>query len=340
MSASRGAGVGLGFALLSAASFGTSGTFGSSLITAGWTPALVILIRISLGALILAVPTWFALRGRWQLLWTSRKIVLLYSVLAVACAQVFYFNAVQRLSVGVALMLEYLGIILVVGWMWLRHGRKPARMTVVGSVFALVGLALVLDLTGGTKIDPIGVLWGLGAAVGLAAFYLISARTDDALPPVAMAGVGMGVGSVVLLGFGLIGVLPLGAGASTVQLAGSTVPWWVPVLGLSVVAAAAAYAVGIIAARMLGATLASFVGLSEVLFAVLFAWLLLNELPQGIQLVGGLLIVGGVALVRIDELRRDKSSATVIDGPATAVDAPLDGVAAVGAPVAGTAEAN
>ncbi len=340
MSASRGAGVGLGFALLSAASFGTSGTFGSSLITAGWTPALVILIRISLGALILAVPTWFALRGRWQLLWTSRKIVLLYSVLAVACAQVFYFNAVQRLSVGVALMLEYLGIILVVGWMWLRHGRKPARMTVVGSVFALVGLALVLDLTGGTKIDPIGVLWGLGAAVGLAAFYLISARTDDALPPVAMAGVGMGVGSVVLLGFGLIGVLPLGAGASTVQLAGSTVPWWVPVLGLSVVAAAAAYAVGIIAARMLGATLASFVGLSEVLFAVLFAWLLLNELPQGIQLVGGLLIVGGVALVRIDELRRDKSSATVIDGPAAAVVATLDGVAAVGAPVAGTAEAN
>jgi drug/metabolite transporter (DMT)-like permease len=150
----------------------------------------------------------------------------------------------------------------------------------------------------------------------------------------------MGVGSVVLLGFGLIGVLPLGAGASTVQLAGSTVPWWVPVLGLSVVAAAAAYAVGIIAARMLGATLASFVGLSEVLFAVLFAWLLLNELPQGIQLVGGLLIVGGVALVRIDELRRDKSSATVIDGPAAAVVATLDGVAAVGAPVAGTAEAN
>ena len=314
MVTSRGAGVGLGFALLSAASFGTSGTFGSSLITAGWTPALVILIRISLGALILAVPTWFALRGRWQLLWTGRKIVLLYSVLAVACAQVFYFNAVQRLSVGIALMLEYLGIILVVGWMWLRHGRKPARMTMVGSFFALVGLALVLDLTGGAKIDPIGVLWGLGAAVGLAAFFLISARTDDALPAVAMAGVGMGVGAVVLLGFGLVGILPLGAGASTVQLAGAAVPWWVPVLGLSVIAAAAAYAVGIIAARMLGATLASFVGLSEVLFAVLFAWLLLNELPKGIQLVGGLLIVGGVALVRIDELRRDRGRAPLLVG--------------------------
>ena len=318
MVASRGAGVGLGFALLSAASFGTSGTFGSSLITAGWTPAMVILMRISLGALILAIPTILALRGRWELLWSGRKIVLLYSILAVACAQVFYFNAVQRLSVGIALMLEYLGIILVVGWMWLRHGKKPARLTVAGSAFALVGLALVLDLFGGHKIDPIGVLWGLGAAVGLAAFYLISARTDDALPPVAMAGVGMGIGSVVLLGFGLIGVLPLGTGASTVELAGSTMPWWVPVLGLSIIAAAAAYAVGIIAARLLGATLASFVGLSEVLFAVLFAWLLLNQLPQGVQLIGGVLIVGGVALVRIDELRRGRQPAPVLVGAAEA----------------------
>jgi drug/metabolite transporter (DMT)-like permease len=315
---SRGAGVGLAFALMSAASFGTSGTFGSSLITAGWTPALVILIRISLGALILAVPTWLALRGRWQLLWDGRKIVILYAVLAVACAQVFYFNAVQRLSVGIALMLEYLGIILVVGWMWARHGRKPARLTIAGSVLALVGLALVLDLFGANKIDPIGVLWGLGAAVGLAAFFLISAQTQDALPPVAMAGMGMGIGSVVLLGFGLIGVLPLGAGASTVQLAGSTVPWWVPVIGLSVIAAALAYAVGIVAARMLGATLASFVGLSEVLFAVLFAWLLLNELPQGVQLVGGVLIVAGVALVRVDELRRDRRPTAELAGVAEA----------------------
>ncbi len=311
---SSGAGMGLAFALMSAASFGTSGTFGSSLITAGWTPALVILIRISLGALILAVPTCLALRGRWQLLWDGRKIVILYSVLAVASAQVFYFNAVQRLSVGIALMLEYLGIILVVGWMWARHGRKPARLTIAGSVLALVGLALVLDLLGGNKIDPIGVLWGLGAAVGLAAFFLISAQTEDALPPVAMAGVGMGLGSLVLLGFGLIGVLPLGAGAATVQLAGTTVPWWVPVIGLSVIAAALAYAVGIVAARMLGATLASFVGLSEVLFAVLFAWLLLNQLPRGVQLIGGVLIVAGVALVRVDELRRDRQPTAELAG--------------------------
>ena len=36
---------------------------------------------------------------------------------------------------------------------------------------------------------------------------------------------------------------------------------------------------------------------------MLFAWLLLAELPTVVQLIGGLLILAGVALVRIDELR-------------------------------------
>jgi len=303
----RGAGAGMGLAVLSAASFGSSGAFGGSLIAAGWTPALVVLIRIALGAVILSVPSFLALRGRWAVLLAGRKVVVLYGVFAVACAQVFYFNAVQRLSVGVALMLEYLGVILVVGWMWARHGRKPRRLTVVGSVLAVLGLALVLDLLGGARLDPVGVLWGLGAAVGLAVFFVVSARSEDALPPVAMAGVGMGVGAVVLLLFGAIGVLPLGSGSSTIMLAGAPLPWWVPILGLSVIAAALAYAVGVTAARVLGATLASFIGLTEVLFAVLFAWLLLDELPTPIQFAGGALIIGGVCLVRIDELRRDRA---------------------------------
>jgi drug/metabolite transporter (DMT)-like permease len=60
---------------------------------------------------------------------------------------------------------------------------------------------------------------------------------------------------------------------------------------------------GIVAARALGSKVASFVSLTEVLFAVIWAWLLLGELPGTIQLLGGLLIVGGVVLVRLDELR-------------------------------------
>lgn len=299
-------GAGTGSALLSAAAFGSSGAFGGSLIAAGWTPALVVLMRIAFGAALLAVPAALALRGRWRLVWAARRMTLLYAVFAVAAAQVFYFNAVQRLSVGVALMLEYLGVILVVGWMWVRHGRAPRRLTVLGSALAVVGLALVLDLLGSAHLDPIGVLWGLGAAVGLAVYFVVSAREQDALPPVAMASVGMGVGAVVLLLFGAVGVLPFGTGSSSVVLGGARLPWLVPIAGLALIAAALAYAVGVTAARVLGATLASFIGLTEVLFAVLFAWLLLGQLPGALQIAGGTLIIGGVALVRVDELRRER----------------------------------
>ena len=293
-------------AVLSAASFGSSGSFGGSLIAAGWSPALVVVMRIAFGAMILAVPGLLALRGQWALLWVGRRFAVLYGVFAVACAQVCYFNALQHLSVGVALMLEYLGVILVVGWMWARHGHRPQRLTVAGTVLAVQGLSLVLNLLGSTRLDPIGVLWGLGAAVGLAVYFVVSARSQDALPPVAMASVGMGIGSVFLLLLGVIGVLPLASGASTVVLSGVRLPWWAPILGLSVIAAALAYASGVTAARVLGPTVASFIGLTEVLFAVVFAWLLLGELPIEMQFVGGALIIGGVCLVRIDELRRER----------------------------------
>ncbi|MCW2491186.1 MAG: protein of unknown function transrane [Frankiales bacterium] len=147
------------------------------------------------------------------------------------------------------------------------------------------------------------MLWGLGAAVGLAVYFVLSAKADIGLPPIAMAWAGMAVGSVCLAALGFAGALRMHAPRHGVLFLHHRTSWLVPVLGLSLIAAVFAYAVGITAARTLGAKLASFVGLSEVLFAVLFAWLLLGQLPGLIQLVGGVFIVGGVALVHIDELR-------------------------------------
>jgi len=294
---------GLGLALLSAAAFGTSGTFARALIDAGWSPGAAVTARISIAALILAVPGLLALRGRWHVLRRNLGMIAIYGLIAIAGCQVFYFNAVQLLSVGVALLLEYMGIILVVGWLWFRTGRPPRRLTIAGSVAAVVGLVLVLDLVGDTRIDVVGVLWGLGAAVGLAVFFVLSAKSDNELPPLAMASGGMTIGAVTLIALGAVGVLPMQANVDDVVLAGRQVNWLVPIIGLSVVAAAFAYVVGISAARVLGSKLASFVGLTEILFAVLFAWLFLGQLPTVMQLLGGLLIIAGVALVRIDELR-------------------------------------
>ncbi len=108
----------------------------------------------------------------------------------------------------------------------------------------------------------------------------------------------MFVASVLFAVSGLTGVLPMAFSSVPVELAGFSTPWWAMVAELAILAAATPYVTGIIATRVLGAKLASFVGLSEVMFAVLFAWVLLGELPHPVQLLGGLFILAGVVAVR------------------------------------------
>jgi drug/metabolite transporter (DMT)-like permease len=302
MNRSSAARSGIALGLLSAATFGTSGSFASSLLDARWSAASAVIFRIGIAAVVLLGPALWALRGRWRRLRSNLGTIAIYGVFAVACAQVCFFNAVRYLPVGVALLLEYMGLVLVVLWMWAVHQQRPRRRTIAGSVIAIAGLICVLDLTGAGRVSVAGVLWGLGAAVGLAVYYVLSARGDEAVPALALASAGMGIGAVTLLVIGAFGAVPLHATFDDVTFAGHQVSWLLPIGGLSLVAAVVSYMTGIKAARLLGARLASFLGLFEVVFAVLFAWLFLAQLPTVVQAVGGVLIAAGVTLVRLDEL--------------------------------------
>jgi drug/metabolite transporter (DMT)-like permease len=322
MMSSRSTGTGILVALLSTAAFATSGPFAKSLMDAGWTPGSVVFLRIGGAALLLLVPTLRALDGRWHLLRSGWSQIVAYGVAAVAVPQLAFFYAVEHLSVGVALLLEYLGLVLVVAWQCLVARSLPRVPTVIGIVLAVIGLALVLDLplfgqSGGVEVSGIGVMWGLIAAMGLASFYLLSGHAaEQPLPPLVLAGGGLVVGGVSFAILGVTGVLPMTFSTRAVELAGASLPWWTAVVELAVIAAATAYIAGIVAARMLGAKLASFVGLSEVMFAVLFAWVLLGELPSPVQLVGGLFILAGVVAVRSEQARGPEDSGT----PASAAE--------------------
>ena len=267
--------VGLLAAVLSAATFATSGPFAKALLATGWTPGSVVTARVGLAGLVLLGPALYAVRGLPGVVRRSVWLILGFGVVAVAGCQVAYFNAVQRMPIGVALLLEYLGVVLVVLWVWLRSRRSPAPATLVGVALSIAGLVLVLDLTGSVQLDPVGVLWGLLAAVGLAVYFVVSAHGHTGLPPVALASFGMLAGAEALIGLGAVGVLPTGVSTASVELRGVTLPWWVAIGELAVIAAATAYLLGTIGARRLGSTVASFVGLTEVLFAVLIAWALL-----------------------------------------------------------------
>ncbi len=301
---------GLALALISAASFGTSGPFASAMIDGHWSPIAAVLGRTAVAALLLTIPAVLQLRGRWYLLRQHAGRVLAFGLIAVAGCQLCYFNAIERMPVGVALLLEYLGAVLVVLWLWLRHGQRPRRLTVAGASAAIVGLMLVLDLTGSASINPVGVVFGLLAATGLALYFILSAAaTEEPLPPVVMAWASMVVGAAGLVLVGLAHVLPITTGSATVPFAGHQVSWLLPVLGLALISSVIPYVAGIGAARRLGAKVASFVGMAEVLFAILFAWLFLHQLPSGLQFVGGAGIIAGVTLVRIDELRGEPALA-------------------------------
>ena len=294
---------GLAFAVASAMAFGLSGALAKGLLVEGWSPAAAVTARIVVAALVLAPPALVALRGRWHLLRRNARMVVGYGVVAIAGCQLAYFSAVEHLQVGVALLLEYTAPVVVIVWLWLRHGQRPGLLIGAGCVVAGAGLVLVLDVLTGVGLHPLGVLWALLAMLCVATYFVLSAQQGNGLPPIVLAAAGMVVGAVALLLLGVVGLLEMTWSTGPAMLAGSQVPWWVAVLGLGVVTAAVAYTTGIAAGRRLGSRLASFVALNEVLFALAFAWLFLGEVPRAVQLVGGALILAGVVLVKVGEPR-------------------------------------
>ena len=292
---------GIGLAVLAAASFALSGPLARAMIDSGWTAGSAVTVRILIAGAVLVVPALIVLRGRWSLVRRNAGLIVAYGLIAVAGCQLAYFNAVDHMQVGVAILIEFTAPVAVIGWMWFRHGQRPSRLTVTGAVLAIAGLMLVLDLISGADIDPVGMLWALGAMAGAAFYWIISADEDNGLPGIVLAAGGLLFGGVALLIAGLVGIVPLATSRADVTLAGSTWPWWLPVVTLGVVTAGLAYVLGIAATRRLGSRLASFVGLTEAVASVLFAWLLLDEAPRAIQFAGGALILLGVIAVRLGE---------------------------------------
>ena len=292
---------GIGLAVLAAGFFALSGPLAKAMIDSGWTAGSAVTVRILIAGGVLVVPAMIVLRGRWSLVRRNAGLIVAYGLIAVAGCQLAYFNAVDHMQVGVAILIEFTAPVAVIGWMWFRHGQRPSRLTITGAVLAIGGLMLVLDLVSGADIDPIGMLWALGAMAGAAFYWIISADEDNGLPGIVLAAGGLLFGGAALLLAGLVGIVPLATSRADVTLAGSDWPWWLPVATLGVVTAGLAYVLGIAATRRLGSRLASFVGLTEAVASVLFAWLLLDEAPRAIQFAGGVLILLGVIAVRLGE---------------------------------------
>lgn len=318
--------LGLLFAVGSAFTFGMSGPFAKSLMEAGWSPTAAVTARLAGGALVMGIfativkPDWIREARR------HARVVIAYGLVPIAGAQLCYYNAVSHLSVGVALLLEYTAPILVVGWIWATTRRRPRGMTLAGVALAVTGIMLVLDIVSGSAdVNAIGVAWGLAAAICAACYFMMSDEVTadgSGLSAITLSAGGLVVGAVAVGLLGLSGVMPLTFTANNAAVAGLSVPWWVPVIMLAVVSTATAYTLGISGVARLRPSFASLVGLGEVLFAVLSAWLLLDEAVTRNQAVGGVVVLLGLALARQGDRSTKVTAATWPDA------GPLEEVAA------------
>jgi len=295
------ASAGLVFALIAAATFGTSGALIKPLLEAGWSPAAAVTVRVLTGGVVLAPFALLTLRGRWDAVWRGRWRILGMAAVGVAGTQLVYFAAIQRIPVGTGILIEYMAPLLLVAVAWIRTRHAPKAVVLVGSVIALAGLVLVVSPGGSGSFDTLGLVFALLAMVGCAVFYVISARPGDGLPPIALAAAGLLIGGILLGVTGLVGLVPFTASSADVSMFGNDVAWWVPLVAVGVISTAVAYATSITASGMLGSRVASFAGLLEVVAATFYAWLLLGERLTIPQLLGGALILVGIAFVRSEK---------------------------------------
>lgn len=293
---------GLIFALISALSFGLSGALARPLLDSGWSSGTIVTIRIGVGGLALVPAALRDMHGRWWLLRKHARTIGLYGLFGVVIAQFCFFSAIRTIPVATGMLIEHTAPVVVLLWLWAAHRQRPSVLLGSGVVLCAIGLLCVLEVAGGgAGLDAVGVLWATAAMIGAVGYFFISATPHEDLPPSVLSAAGM-IAAAALLGvLGATGLMPFDVGDGTAQFTGFAVPAWLALLGLAVITVAVAYPTGIVAARILGARLASLVALTEVLAATIWAAALLSEIPSGIQLAGGVLVIAGVVCAKLGE---------------------------------------
>lgn len=285
---------GLAFALASALAFGGSGVFARPLLDAGMDPLHVTWLRVS-GAALLLLPVALA---HWRTARNRPLLILAYGVFPMAGVQALYFASIARIPVGIALLIEFLGPVLVLLWLRVVRRTRVSSAAVVGVVLAVAGLGLLLEVWAGMRLDAIGVALALGAAAAQAAFFLLSDNLGEDTHPLAVVAFGSLVAAVLLGVLARPWTLPWHMLSGPVDLGGLTLPGWAMTLWLGLVCTALAYFLGISAIRRLSPPVAGAVGYLEVVTAIVLAWALLGEALSPVQILGAVVIVAGAFIAQ------------------------------------------
>jgi DME family drug/metabolite transporter len=203
-----------------------------------------------------------------------------------------YYLAIDRLAVALAIVLQYTAPALVVTWVAVAARRVPSREVLIALVAAVAGVVLATEIPAGDlgTVDGLGLAFGLASAVLFAAYTLLSERVAGAYGSVGA----MTRAFTVAAAFWILVQTTRGWPAELfepenlplvlfVGLGGTLAPFLLYVWGIGRVRAERA---------TIAATL-------EPVLAALFAWLLLDQSLSAMQIGGGLLVIGAVAMLQV-----------------------------------------
>ncbi|MFE9663723.1 EamA family transporter [Streptomyces sp. NPDC005955] len=322
-------GVGLGIALLSAVAFGGSGVAAKPLIDAGLHPLHVVWLRVAGAALVMLPLAW---RHR-DLLVRRPALLAGFGLLAVAGVQALYFASISRIPVGVALLVEYLGPALLLGYIRFVQRRPVTRAAAVGVVLAVGGLACVVEVWSGLGFDVLGLLLAFGAACCQACYFVLSDQGsdagDEAPDPLGVIAYGLLIGALALTVISRPWNMDWSLLAGTADMDGRPVAAYLLLGWVVLIATVLAYMTGVLSVRRLSPQVAGVVACLEAVVATVLAWVLLGEQLSAPQIIGGCMVMVGAFIAQSATPVKGSSEPVAGGGPVPAgpAAAPVVGAA-------------
>ncbi len=295
--------LGVGLVVLGATLFIVNAGVSRVALRAGVDPVTLTTIRVTGSTLVLLlVAALFrpgALRPpRGRLAW----LLVAHGLIGVAALQWTYFVAIDRLPVGMALLLEYQAPILVAVWARLVQKEDVRGRMWVGLALAMVGLAAATGIWRGLAFDVVGIVAGLGAAVCFATYFLIGEHGVGLLDPLRVILWSFLVATVAL---NLVSPLTefdtdlLDDQVSLLgRLADVYVPVWSLLLWVVLLGTLVPFAVELAALGHLRATTVTMIAMIEPVGVSALGWLWFYESLDAVALVGGVAVVAGIVLAQ------------------------------------------
>jgi drug/metabolite transporter (DMT)-like permease len=295
-------GRGYGYLVVAAALFALNGTVSKVILAAGMSAMRLTELRCTGAAIGLLLVLLVVAPGRIRI--SAREIPLLaaYGVAGVALTQCFYFVAIARMPVSIALLLEYTAPLMVA--LWARFVfRQPVRNRVWAALgLSLAGLALVAEVWQGSTLNGVGVAAALVAAVALAAYYLLGEHSASSRDPLSTTFWAFVFASLLWAVVQPWWSFPLGETRGSTSLLGNlddvSLPLWTLMLCMVVLGTIVPFVLVLSGLHHLPATRVGMVGMLEPVLAGVVAWAWLGEALSAVQLAGAVVVLAGIVLAQ------------------------------------------